>query len=421
MKWNKNILSFEENEKASKYFTISDWEFLTNFNKVGKEFFSDTDFVLGGKVPIFILDIERELNEYSYTDIFEYYHKKINDEMYIFIYDDVKEIFNKKVLNSTEHLTLGKWIDKINSTSSFNKKVLDIDPYFFNQLLKIYKENNDDNIERLYFLRNFHSLLLLSDKIEVRDELTVSIVNNEAENERQIIIVPDKKISNSFFYIMDWICKEKDEAVIEFRYEVAKIYISTFNSLDDFNYEEWGNERLFQDLDSLLTVVLSKKAKAYYDYENIKNEQYIKLIDHRKNLSSQMNRYLLNMFLILPVALYGIFLTVVQETQNFSFINADYNTIYIIFIIGAIFLLLALFNEINIVNNGVREIILSINRVYKILIPDKDLSDKKLLYREFWFQITFISIFILILIIILAISNKWDEMLISKICLFSFS
>ncbi|PTE89859.1 hypothetical protein BUY68_12045, partial [Staphylococcus epidermidis] len=344
--------------------------------------------------------------------IFEYYYNKIKKDTsyHVFTFDKKNKKFVRNLLEWSEIPFLNNWIENINISSNIDKKHLNISPYFFNNLLNIYREKESSDPKLLKFIRNLHSLILLSDKVSLEEKnnsLSLSFFNTdnvEIKYKHLSIKLTEQNVNSAFYYIVNWIFKNNDYQIYNLKLEVAKIYLSSIIDLEKFNSDFNNFSSLNKDLDTMYKIILNKHSKKYYEYKNILNEQYINLSEKEAKLRNEINKKLLNISIFLPITIYGFYLTVFRTKPNFSLINNDFTIIYISFFIATIFLLLSIKNEITHLNKNINNVILSINDIYKTNETNAK-STRNLKVREFTFQFIIIILFMTFLLTLIIFSN----------------
>ncbi|MDU7613253.1 MAG: hypothetical protein E7K44_11645 [Staphylococcus lugdunensis] len=408
-KWQYKTLQFLNPSQTKKLFDQSDWEYLERFNSERKKRFTEKTFLLASS-PIFIKDNDKDNN--NINDIFEYYYNKIKKDTsyHVFTFDNENKKFVKNLLEWSEIPFLNNWIENINISSSIDKKYLNISPYFFNNLLNIYKRKESSDPKLLTFIRNLHSLILLSDKVsleEKNESLSLSFFNTdnvEIKYKHLSIQLAEQNVNSAFYYIVNWILENNDYQLYNLKLEVAKIYLSSITDLEKFNNDFNNFSTLNKDLDTMYKIILNKHSKKYYEYKNLLNEQYINLSEKEGELRNEINKKLLNISIFLPITIYGFYLTVFRTKQNFSLINSEFTIIYIFFLIATIFLIFSIKNEVTHLNKNINNVRLSINDIYKINETNIE-STRTLKKREFTFQFIIIMLFIIFLLILIIFSN----------------
>lgn len=408
-KWKYKTLEFLNPSQTKKLFDQSDWKYLENFNSERKKRFTEKTFLLASS-PIFIKDNDKENT--NINDIFEYYYNKIRKDTshHVFTFDNENKKFVKNLLEWSEIPFLNNWIENINISSSIDKKYLNISPYFFNNLLNIYKRKESSDPKLLTFIRNLHSLILLSDKVsleEKNESLSLSFFNTdniEIKYKHLSIQLTEQNVNSAFYCIVNWILENNDYQLYNLKLEVAKIYLSSITDLEKFNNDFNNFSTLNKDLDTMYKITLNKHSKKYYEYKNLLNEQYINLSEKEGELRNEINKKLLNISIFLPITIYGFYLTVFRTKQNFSLINSEFTIIYIFFLIATIFLIFSIKNEVTHLNKNINNVRLSINDIYKINETNIE-STRTLKKREFTFQFIIIIFFITFLLILIIFSN----------------
>lgn len=408
-KWQYKTLQFLNPSQTKNLFDQSDWKYLESFNSEQKKRFTEQTFLLASS-PIFIKDNDKDNN--NINDIFEYYYNKIRKDTsyHVFTFDNENKKFVKNFLEWSEIPFLNNWIENINISSSIDKKYLNISPYFFNNLLNIYKRKESSNPKLLTFIRNLHSLILLSDKVsleEKNESLSLSFFNTdnvEIKYKHLSIQLAEQNVNSAFYYIVNWILENNDYQLYNLKLEVAKIYLSSITDLEKFNNDFNNFSTLNKDLDTMYKIILNKHSKKYYEYKNLLNEQYINLSEKEGELRNEINKKLLNISIFLPITIYGFYLTVFRTKQNFSLISSEFTIIYIFFLIATIFLIFSIKNEVTHLNKNINNVILSINDIYKINETNIE-STRNLKKREFAFQFIIIMLFTTFLLILIILSN----------------
>lgn len=408
-KWQYKTLQFLNPSQTKKLFDQSDWKYLESFNSERKKRFTEKTFLLASS-PIFIKDNDKDNN--NINDIFEYYYNKIKKDTsyHVFTFDNENKKFVKNLLEWSEIPFLNNWIENINISSSIDKKYLNISPYFFNNLLNIYKRKESSDPKLLTFIRNLHSLILLSDKVsleEKNESLSLSFFNTdnvEIKYKHLSIQLAEQNVNSAFYCIVNWILENNDYQLYNLKLEVAKIYLSSITDLEKFNNDFNNFSTLNKDLDTMYKIILNKHSKKYYEYKNLLNEQYINLSEKEGELRNEINKKLLNISIFLPITIYGFYLTVFRTKQNFSLINSEFTIIYIFFLIATIFLIFSIKNEVTHLNKNINNVRLSINDIYKINETNIE-STRTLKKREFTFQFIIIMLFIIFLLILIIFSN----------------
>ncbi|KKI64774.1 hypothetical protein [Staphylococcus cohnii] len=397
--WYHESLKFEND--LNKYFSNEDLQDFST-KKISNE--KDNELYLQGS-KIFIDDNTKIKCSNNIKDAYEYYSNKIsklkNSKTEFFIFEDIKKSFKKIEVSIKYNSIPRKYIEDI-TVRNINSNILQINPYFFNEMLNIYIEY-DKYCNNIRKFRNLQSAIILSDKISF-DNNIITLYYHDSDNEedkfqKNKIDFPNSNVPSLYFYIFDWIGIENDNLeIVNLKYKVAKIYLSKFENMS--NNEELKKKEVHHDLSVMYNLILQKKSQKYYEYNKIIRDHKIEIIQQKIELKNELNKKLMSMMVFIPVTIYGFYITVQRNEEPLNIFNNDFNIIYSSSLIALIFVIASLINDVKSMKNDYETIISEIINTYKIN-KSKDDFGNNISLCDFKFSLSWILVMILALIILI--------------------
>lgn len=402
--WYHESLKFESDLK--EIFSPDDLKYLSTKDILDEK---ERELYLQGS-EIFIDDDKKIECSENIKDVYEYYNAKIKklktSNIDFFIFKEVKNLFERvqyyiKYKNIPQEYTENITVREINSN------ILDINPYFFNGMISVYKihEKKYDNIKKL---RNLQSAMILSDKISC-DNNILNIYYHDPENEndkftKSRIDFTNDNITSLYFYVFDWVgIESENREIIDLKYKVSKIYLSKFEGVsNDISIKK---KEVQHDLNLMYNLVLQKKSKKYYEYNKLIRDHKIEIIQQKIQLKNELNKKLMSMMIFIPITIYGFYITIQKSEESLNIFNGDFNIIYISSFIALIFVILSLKNDVTSINRDYKEIISEIINTYKIS-EDKEKFGNNIGLMDFKFSLFWTVLMILVIAIIIFIINK---------------
>lgn len=354
---------------------------------------------------IFIDDDSKIKHSESIKDVYDYYYNKFskleNSKTDFFIFEESKKLF-KKIEVSIKHNTIpGEYIEDI-TVRNINSNILQINPYFFNEMLTIYitHEKECNNIRKL---RNLQSAIILSDKISLDNDI-ITLYFHDSDNEedkfqKNKIDFLNSNVSSLYFYVFDWIDIENDNLeIVDLKYKVAKIYLSKFEKMS--NDEKIKKKEIHHDLSVMYNLILQKKSQKYYEYNKIIRDHKIEIIQQKIELKNELNKKLMSMMVFIPITIYGFYITIQRSEESLNIFNNDFNIIYSSSLIALIFVIASLKNDVKSMRSDYETIISEIINTYKIN-KNKDDFGNNISLCDFKFSLYWILVMILALIILI--------------------
>lgn len=256
--WYYESLKFDND--LNNYFYNEDLQAFSTKELSNEE---ENELYLQGS-EIFIDDDSKIKHSESIKDVYDYYYNKFskleNSKTDFFIFEESKKLF-KKIEVFIKHNTIpGEYIEDI-TVRNINSNILQINPYFFNEMLTIYitHEKECNNIRKL---RNLQSAIILSDKISLDNDI-ITLYFHDSDNEedkfqKNKIDFLNSNVSSLYFYVFDWIDIENDNLeIVDLKYKVAKIYFSKFEKMS--NDEKIKKKEIHHDLSVMYNLILQKK------------------------------------------------------------------------------------------------------------------------------------------------------------------
>lgn len=399
--WYYEILKFDND--LNNYFSNEDLKVFSSKCLSNEE--EDELYLQGSK--IFIDDDSKIKHSESIKDVYEYYYEKFrkleNSKSDFFIFKDSKKLFEKIEVPIKHNTIRGEYIEDI-TVRNINSNILQINPYFFNEMLEVYKEYEKEcsNIRKL---RNLQSAIILSDKISFDNDI-MTLYFHDSDNEedkfqKNKFDFSNANVSSLYFYVFDWVDIENDNLeIVDLKYKVAKIYLSKFEKVSDD--EKIKKKEIHHDLNVMYNLILQKKSQKYYEYNKVIRNHKIEIIQRKIELKNELNKKLMSMMVFIPVTIYGLYITIQKSKESLNIFNNDFNIIYFSSLVALIFIILSLINDVKSINSDYETIILEIINTYKINKSTDDfgnnisLSDFK--FSLFWIFIMIITLIIFILI-----------------------
>lgn len=256
--WYYEILKFDND--LNNYFSNEDLKVFSSKCLSNEE--EDELYLQGSK--IFIDDDSKIKHSESIKDVYEYYYEKFrkleNSKSDFFIFKDSKKLFEKIEVPIKHNTIRGEYIEDI-TVRNINSNILQINPYFFNEMLEVYKEYEKEcsNIRKL---RNLQSAIILSDKISFDNDI-MTLYFHDSDNEedkfqKNKFDFSNANVSSLYFYVFDWVDIENDNLeIVDLKYKVAKIYLSKFEKVSDD--EKIKKKEIHHDLNVMYNLILQKK------------------------------------------------------------------------------------------------------------------------------------------------------------------
>lgn len=397
--WHYGSLKFDNN--LNNYFSNEDLKAFSTKNLSDEE---ENELYLQGS-EIFIDDDSKIKYSENIKDVYDYYYTKFsnldNSNSDFFIFEESKKLFKKIEVSIKHNMIPGEYIEDI-TVRNINSNILQITPYFFNEMLNIYitHEKKCNNIRKL---RNLQSAIILSDKISF-DNNIMTLYYHDSDNEedkfqKNKIDFTNSNIPSLYFHVFDWIDIEKDNLeIVDLKYKVAKIYLSKFKKMS--NDEEIKKKEIHHDLSVMYNLILQKKSQKYYEYNKIIRDHKIEIIQQKIELKNELNKKLMSMMVFIPVTIYGFYITVQRSEESLNIFNNDFNIIYSSSLIALIFVIASLKNDVKSMRSDYETIISEIINTYKIS-KSKDDFGNNISLCDFKFSLSWILVMILVLIILI--------------------
>ncbi|WP_232161242.1 hypothetical protein [Staphylococcus epidermidis] len=397
--WYYESLKFDND--LNNYFYNEDLQAFSTKELSNEE---ENELYLQGS-EIFIDDDSKIKHSESIKDVYDYYYNKFskleNSKTDFFIFEESKKLF-KKIEVFIKHNTIpGEYIEDI-TVRNINNNILQINPYFFNEMLTIYitHEKECNNIRKL---RNLQSAIILSDKISLDNDI-ITLYFHDSDNEedkfqKNKIGFLNSNVSSLYFYVFDWIDIENDNLeIVDLKYKVAKIYFSKFEKMS--NDEKIKKKEIHHDLSVMYNLILQKKSQKYYEYNKIIRDHKIEIIQQKIELKNELNKKLMSMMVFIPVTIYGFYITIQRSEESLNIFNNDFNIIYSSSLIALIFVIASLKNDVKSMRSDYETIISEIINTYKIN-KNKDDFGHNISLCDFKFSLYWILVMILALIILI--------------------
>lgn len=397
--WHYGSLKFDND--LNNYFSNEDLKVFSTKNLSDEE---ENELYLQGS-EIFIDDDSKIKYSENIKDVYDYYYTKFsnlkNSKSDFFIFEESKKLF-QKIEVSIKHNTIpGEYIEDI-TVRNINSNILQINPYFFNEMLNIYitHEKKCTNIRKL---RNLQSAIILSDKISF-DNNIMTLYYHDSDNEedkfqKNKIDFLNSNVPSLYFYVFDWIDIENDNLeIVDLKYKVAKIYLSKFKKMS--SDEKIKKKEIHHDLSVMYNLILQKKSQKYYEYNKIIRDHKIEIIQQKIELKNELNKKLMSMMVFIPVTIYGFYITVQRSEESLNIFNNEFNIIYSSSLIALIFVIASLKNDVKSMRSDYETIISEIINTYKIS-KSKDDFGNNISLCDFKFSLSWILVMILVLIILI--------------------
>lgn len=399
--WYYEILKFDND--LNNYFSNEDLKVFSSKCLSNEE---ENELYLQGS-EIFIDDDSKIKHSESIKDVYEYYcdkFRKLENSKYdFFIFKESKKLFEKIEVPIKHNTIRGEYIEDI-TVRNINSNILQINPYFFNEILEVYKEYEKEysNIRKL---RNLQSAIILSDKISFDNDI-MTLYFHDSDNEedkfqKKKFDFSKANVSSLYFYVFDWVDIENDNLeIVDLKYKVAKIYLSKFEKV--YDDEKLKKKEIHHDLNVMYNLILQKKSQKYYEYNKIIRNHKIEIIQRKIELKNELNKKLMSMMVFIPVTIYGLYITIQKSKESLNIFNNDFNIIYFSSLVALIFIILSLINDVKSINSDYEKIILEIINTYKINKSTDDFGNNISL-NDFKFSLSWILIMIITLIIFILI------------------
>lgn len=404
--WEMDGLQFKKD--IQEYFEAEDLNHIKSFNADNNDILYDDELLLK-KVPLYIDDNRKIQDSTSIVSVYEYYSDKLlhqeKDEVSVFTYNINNNKFEKEDITFLDIQFNMDFIENIN-IRGVDSDLLNISPDIFHRLSSIYSEKNNEHNDISNF-RNFHSALLLSDKVVI-DVDKIILFYHDPENEKDKFKKIstnniDYKINNAYFYIFKWINFENtNKELVNIKHKVAKIYISMFDDLNNSSTKK--EEDIDKDLNILYDLTLQNKSKKYYEYNKLMKDHHISFLQQQMQIKTELNKRIMNMLTLIPIAIYGLYLTQGRFTAGLTIFSTSYNIVYFSFLLAIIFLFLSLKNNIKDLNGNYKIIMEETNNIYKLKHIDIKEEDK-LSLKDFNYSIIWMSTLFIIILTIILVSN----------------
>lgn len=402
--WYHECLKFESDLK--EIFSPDDLKYLSTKDILDEK---ERELYLQGS-EIFIDDDKKIECSENIKDVYEYYNAKIKklktSNIDFFIFEEVQNLF-ERIQHHIKYKNIPQEYTKNITVREINSNILDINPYFFDGMISVYKihEKKYDNIKKL---RNLQSAMILSDKISCDNDI-LNIYYHDPENEndkftKSRIDFTNDNITSLYFYVFDWIgIESENREIIDLKYKVSKIYLSKFEGVsNDISIKK---KEVQHDLNLMYNLVLQKKSKKYYEYNKLIRDHKIDIIQQKIQLKNELNKKLMSMMIFIPITIYGFYITIQKSEESLNIFNGDFNIIYISSFIALIFVILSLKNDVTSINRDYKEIISEIINTYKIS-EDKEKFGNNIGLMDFKFSLFWTVLMILVIAIIIFIINK---------------
>lgn len=402
--WYHESLKFESDLK--EIFSPDDLKYLSTKDILNEK---ERELYLQGS-EIFIDDDKKIECSENIKDVYEYYNAKIKklktSNIDFFIFEEVQNLF-ERIQHHIKYKNIPQEYTKNITVREINSNILDINPYFFDGMISVYKiqEKKYDNIKKL---RNLQSAMILSDKISCDNDI-LNIYYHDPENEndkftKSRIDFTNDNITSLYFYVFDWIgIESENREIIDLKYKVSKIYLSKFEGVsNDISIKK---KEVQHDLNLMYNLVLQKKSKKYYEYNKLIRDHKIDIIQQKIQLKNELNKKLMSMMIFIPITIYGFYITIQKSEESLNIFNGDFNIIYISSFIALIFVILSLKNDVTSINRDYKEIISEIINTYKIS-EDKEKFGNNIGLMDFKFSLFWTVLMILVIAIIIFIINK---------------
>lgn len=266
--WHNEGLKFESDLK--EIFSPDDLKYLSTKDILNEK---ERELYLQGS-EIFIDDDKKIECSENIKDVYEYYNAKIKklktSNIDFFIFEEVQNLF-ERIQHHIKYKNIPQEYTKNITVREINSNILDINPYFFDGMISVYKihKKKYDNIKKL---RNLQSAMILSDKISCDNDI-LNIYYHDPENEndkftKSRIDFTNDNITSLYFYVFDWIgIESENREIIDLKYKVSKIYLSKFEGVsNDISIKK---KEVQHDLNLMYNLVLQKKSKKYYEYNKL--------------------------------------------------------------------------------------------------------------------------------------------------------
>lgn len=402
--WHHEGLKFESDLK--EIFSPDDLKYLSTKDILNEK---ERELYLQGS-EIFIDDDKKIECSENIKDVYEYYNAKIKklktSNIDFFIFEEVQNLF-ERIQHHIKYKNIPQEYTKNITVREINSNILDINPYFFDGMISVYKihKKKYDNIKKL---RNLQSAMILSDKISCDNDI-LNIYYHDPENEndkftKSRIDFTNDNITSLYFYVFDWIgIESENREIIDLKYKVSKIYLSKFEGVsNDISIKK---KEVQHDLNLMYNLVLQKKSKKYYEYNKLIRDHKIDIIQQKIQLKNELNKKLMSMMIFIPITIYGFYITIQKSEESLNIFNGDFNIIYISSFIALIFVILSLKNDVTSINRDYKEIISEIINTYKIS-EDKEKFGNNIGLMDFKFSLFWTVLMILVIAIIIFIINK---------------
>lgn len=402
--WYHECLKFESDLK--EIFSPDDLKYLSTKDILDEK---ERELYLQGS-EIFIDDDKKIECSENIKDVYEYYNAKIKklktSNIDFFIFEEVQNLF-ERIQHHIKYKNIPQEYTKNITVREINSNILDINPYFFDGMISVYKihKKKYDNIKKL---RNLQSAMILSDKISCDNDI-LNIYYHDPENEndkftKSRIDFTNDNITSLYFYVFDWIgIESENREIIDLKYKVSKIYLSKFEGVsNDISIKK---KEVQHDLNLMYNLVLQKKSKKYYEYNKLIRDHKIDIIQQKIQLKNELNKKLMSMMIFIPITIYGFYITIQKSEESLNIFNGDFNIIYISSFIALIFVILSLKNDVTSINRDYKEIISEIINTYKIS-EDKEKFGNNIGLMDFKFSLFWTVLMILVIAIIIFIINK---------------
>lgn len=402
--WHNEGLKFESDLK--EIFSPDDLKYLSTKDILNEK---ERELYLQGS-EIFIDDDKKIECSENIKDVYEYYNAKIKklktSNIDFFIFEEVQNLF-ERIQHHIKYKNIPQEYTKNITVREINSNILDINPYFFDGMISVYKihKKKYDNIKKL---RNLQSAMILSDKISCDNDI-LNIYYHDPENEndkftKSRIDFTNDNITSLYFYVFDWIgIESENREIIDLKYKVSKIYLSKFEGVsNDISIKK---KEVQHDLNLMYNLVLQKKSKKYYEYNKLIRDHKIDIIQQKIQLKNELNKKLMSMMIFIPITIYGFYITIQKSEESLNIFNGDFNIIYISSFIALIFVILSLKNDVTSINRDYKEIISEIINTYKIS-EDKEKFGNNIGLMDFKFSLFWTVLMILVIAIIIFIINK---------------
>lgn len=408
LKWEQNTLKIEGINSLGDVFEAQNIQKLERFNDEKEEKLITKEYFLLNKIPLFIYDGGRKNEQLSVNNTFKYYYQKLSavldrdQEIYFSPYNLESNKF-ELVEDCYEYSDIYKNVIEEKIVAGVSSQNLHINPMFFDKLYAVYSDYKDDNIDYIFNLKNFFSAFFLSDKLKVKgNEVTISYYNVQENIYNNLVVNwSNLSVSRVFSNILNWVFESVDDkSIFDLRYKVAKIYISNLGKINQLMEDK---DDVTEELSSLYEMVLSRESKNFYEYQNMMNDEYFKLLQEKSQIITNKNKSSMNLIISFPIALYGVYLTTFQNEESFTLLSSQFNFVYISFLIASIFMFIATLYEIYLLNKSNKQILDTIENTYNINIEKWEEMTNLIWWKDFAFPLIILVIISIILLILIVL------------------